>query len=99
MRAISQSAISRWIFLLLSNNSIQEKTDLTYFKYEDKQVSSPSPSMKSYNRSRAELQGRKMEAIGLNQSLFLERRKYLVPTGIQNPDNPANSLVVVLTML
>jgi hypothetical protein len=44
MRAISQSGMSRWIVLLLPNNSIQEKIDLTYFKYEDKHISSPSPS-------------------------------------------------------
>jgi hypothetical protein len=38
MRAVrvSQSGMSRWIVVLLPNNSIQEKIDLTYFKYEDK---------------------------------------------------------------
>jgi len=44
MLAISQSGMSRWIVLLLPNNTIQGKIDLTYFKYEDKLVSCPSPS-------------------------------------------------------
>lgn len=100
MRVISQSGISRWIVLLLPSNTIQEKTDLTYFKYEDKQVSPPPlQAMKSHSRSRAELQGGKMEANGQNQSPFLERGKSLAPTGIQKPDSPAHSLIVVSTTL
>jgi hypothetical protein len=50
--------------------------------------------MNSYSRSRAELEGRKIEANGQNQSRFLERGKFLVPTGIQNPDNSVHCLVL-----
>ena len=99
MCAVYQSGMSRWIVLLLPNNSIQKKIDLTYFNYEDKKVSSPSPSHDVVSRSRAELQGRKMEATGQNQSQFLERGKSLVPTGIQTQYNQAHSLVVVSTKL
>jgi len=68
MHAVSQIGMSRWIVLLLPNNCIQEKIDLSYFKYEDKKVSCPSPSHEVVSRSRVEIQGRKMEAIGQNQS-------------------------------